>query len=185
MPRIPFIDPEHLTPAQKKIYDEVIAGPRKRIEGPLLVALHNPDLADPWQKLGAELRYHTVFPPRLSEIAILATAQRWRCKLEWHLHERVAREIGMPLALIEQIRVGRRPTEASAEELAVYDFATEQQDLRAVSAETYGKVLARWGARGTVELVALIGYYTLVAMTLNSHDFPLPPGTPQPFGADS
>jgi 4-carboxymuconolactone decarboxylase len=181
MPRIPFIDPDKLTPAQREVYDAVLAGPRRRIQGPLLVALHNPALADAWQKLGTELRYRTIFPPRLSEIAILVTAQRWRCQLEWHLHASIARQAGVDAAAIEAIRRGRRPDGAADDAAEIYDFAREQQDLRAVSAPTYGRVLKRWGVTGVVELTALIGYYTMVAMTLNSHEFPLPAGATAPF----
>jgi len=39
----------------------------------------------------------------------------------------------------------------------------------------------RWQALGVVELTALIGYYTMVSMTLNAHEIPLPEGQKPPL----
>ena len=181
MPRIPLVTPQTLTPEQRKVYDAVAAGPRGTVQGPLLAALHRPELADKWQQLGELLRYRTSLPPRLSEIAILVTAQRWRCQLEWHLHEGFARKAGVPGALIDDILAGRRPTTAEPQELAAHDYAAELHDRHAVSEDTYRRALGHWGVVGVVELTALIGYYTMVAMTLNAHEFSLPAGVDPPF----
>jgi 4-carboxymuconolactone decarboxylase len=182
VPRIPFITADTaMTSEQRKVYDVVARGPRGKVQGPLLAALHRPELADKWQQLGELLRYRTTLPARLSEIAILVTAQRWRCQLEWHLHEGFALDAKVPRAVLDDIHAGRRPTTAGAEELAVYDYAAELQDHRSVSDETYRRALGHWGVLGVVELTALIGYYTMVAMTLNAHEFPLPAGIEPPF----
>jgi 4-carboxymuconolactone decarboxylase len=181
VPRIPFPTPDTMTPEQRKVYDAVAAGPRGKVQGPLLAALHRPELADKWQQLGELLRYRTTLPARLSEIAILVTAQRWRCQLEWHLHEGFALAAQVPRAVIDDIHAGRRPANADADALAVYDYAAELQECRFVSEQTYRRALGLWGVVGVVELTALIGYYTMVAMTLNAHEFPLPAGVEPPF----
>jgi 4-carboxymuconolactone decarboxylase len=182
VPRIPFVTPDTaMTPEQRKVYDTVASGPRGKVQGPLLAALHRPELADKWQQLGELLRYRTTLPLRLSEIAILVTAQRWRCQLEWHLHEGFALQASVPRAVVDDIRAGRRPASAEQLELAVHDYAAELQDRRAVSEETYRRALGYWGVVGVVELTALVGYYTMVAMTLNAHEFPLPAGVEPPF----
>jgi 4-carboxymuconolactone decarboxylase len=181
VPRIPLVTPDALTPEQRKVYDAVASGPRGKVQGPLLAALHRPELADKWQQLGELLRYRTTLPARLSEVAILVTAQRWRCQLEWHLHEGFALKAELPRAVIDDIHAGRRPARAEPQELAIYDFAAELHDRRAVSEETYRRALDYWSVVGVVELTALIGYYTMVAMTLNAHEFPLPAGVEPPF----
>jgi 4-carboxymuconolactone decarboxylase len=182
VPRIPFVTPDTaMTPEQRKVYDTVASGPRGKVQGPLLAALHRPELADKWQQLGELLRYRTTLPLRLSEIAILVTAQRWRCQLEWHLHEGFALQASVPRAVIDDIRAGRCPASAEPQELAVHDYAAELQDRRGVSEETYRRALGHWGVVGVVELTALVGYYTMVAMTLNAHEFPLPAGVEPPF----
>src|SRR5439155_20235029 len=114
-------------------------------------------------------------------IAILVTAQRSRCQLEWHLHEGFAEKAGVARAVIDDIHAGRRPTAAEPHMLAIYDYAAELQERRAVSEVTYRRAFDYWGVVGVVELTALIGYYTMVAMTLNAHEFLLPDGVQPPF----
>ena len=181
MARIPLVTRETLTPEQRPIYEAVVAGPRGKVEGPLLAALHRPELADRWQRLGEVLRYRTVFPARLSEVAILVTAQRWACQLEWHIHARVALDAGLEPEIIADLKAGRRPGGGNEEVLAIRDYCVELQDARRVSDRTYRRVLDRWDVAGVVELTALVGYYTMVAMTLNAHEFPLPDGENLPF----
>src|SRR5438876_944691 len=106
VPRIPLVTPDALTSEQRKVYDAVASGPRGKVQGPLLAALHRPELADKWQQLGELLRYRTTLPARLSEIAILVTAQRWRCQLEWHLHAGFALRAGVPRAVVDDIHAG-------------------------------------------------------------------------------
>ena len=74
---------------------------------------------------------------------------------------------------------GRRSADAKA--LAVYDYAVELTANGHVRQSTYDAVLKDWGALGIVELTALIGYYTMVAMTLNAHQIPLPDGVAPPL----
>lgn len=181
MARIPLIDPDNLTAEQREVYDRVVSGPRGRVQGPLLAALHRPELADKWQQFGEILRYRTSLPARFSEIAILVTAVRWRCELEWHLHTGFALTAGVTQVVIYDIFLGRQPREATAEEIAVYDFAADLLNLGRVRPEAYEKILSRWNVVGVVELTALIGYYTMVAMTLNAHEFPLPAGVTPVF----
>jgi 4-carboxymuconolactone decarboxylase len=83
--------------------------------------------------------------------------------------------------VIDDIYAGRRPTSAEPQMLAIHDYAAELQERRSVSDATYQRVLDDWGVVGVVELTALIGYYTMVAMTLNAHEFPLPAGVEPPF----
>lgn len=182
MPRIPLIDkPDGLSPEQQRVLASVVSGPRGKIQGPLMAALHNPRLAEKWSELGAMLRYTTCLPARLSELAILVTARAWDAQLEWHIHERIARETGVEQAIVEAIRAGRRPDDADTEALEIHDFVAELQSTKRVSQPVYDKVLARWGVNGVVELTALTGYYSMVAMTLNAHEFALPDGAEAPL----
>lgn len=181
MPRIPFPTPETMSPEQRAVYDAVVKGPRGVVRGPLLAALHRPELADKWQQLGEILRYRTSLPPRLNELAILVTARHWRCQLEWHIHEQAACQAGLDQTIIDDLRRGRRPVAADPETLAIHDYCSELHEAKRVSDTTYREVLHRWGVVGVVELTALIGYYSMVAMTLNAHEFPLPEGTTPPL----
>jgi 4-carboxymuconolactone decarboxylase len=93
----------------------------------------------------------------------------------------MARQAGLPQAVIDDVHAGRRPAALDDDGLAVLDYAEELNRRRTVGETNYQRVLARWHAVGVVELTALIGYYTMVAMTLNCHDIPLPDGVPPPL----
>ena len=181
MARIPLPTPETLTPEQRRVYDAVVSGPRGELRGPLRAALHRPELADKWQQLGELLRYRTSLPPRLSELAILVTARHCDCQLEWLIHAEMARKAGLAEPVIENIRT-RRPIESIDQaECDIYAYAEELNRNNTVGYETHRRIRERFGTVGVVELTALIGYYTMVAMTLNAHEIPLPDGATPPL----
>jgi len=177
MSRIPLISADNLTPEQRVVYDRIVTGPRKMIVGPLRAALHNPELAEHWQQLGALLRYRTSLPQRVKEIAILVTARRWNSELEWQVHEAAARTADVPAGTIAAIREARADVPDDPADAAVYEFVRELQETGRVSHQAYQRAHERFGTVGIVELTALVGYYTMVAMTLNAHEIVLPDGS--------
>ena len=84
--RISFPTPDTMTAEQRQVYEQIVSGPRGTLVGPLRAALHNPALADRWQRLGQVLRFETSIPTHLNELAILVTARRWNSDLEWGIH---------------------------------------------------------------------------------------------------
>ncbi len=174
--RISLPDPASMTPEQRAVYDTVVSGPRGAVIGPLRAALHSPELADRWQRLGEILRFRLTIPKRLGELAILVTARRWNAELEWVVHAEAALKAGVAPAVVEAILDGRAPKFSDPDEAEVYVFVRELQLSGRVGDPAYDAVRTRWGERGVVELTALTGYYTMVAMTLNTHRIPLPDG---------
>ena len=181
MPRIPLFPSDDMSPEQRRVHDAVVAGPRGELRGPLRAVLHRPELADKMQQLGELLRYRTSLPPHLKELAILVTGRHCHAQLEWHIHEQMAVKAGLSPDVIADVHAGRRPRALDADGLAIYDYAEELNRRKTVGETNYRRVLERWQAVGVVELTALIGYYTMVAMTLNCHDIPLPEGVPPPL----
>ena len=175
-PRLPLPRADSLSDAQRRVYDAIESGPRGTVPDLFMALLHNAELADRIQSLGALLRYETSLAPRLSELAILAIARHWSCQYEWHWHAPDAAQAGLPEAVIEAIKHRRPPPLTATDETAVYDYTCELQANRAASDETYDKALALLGPAGVVELTALNGYYAMIAMTLNEHRVPLPDG---------
>ncbi len=180
MDRIPFPTREQMTPEQQAVHDAVIAGPRGVMVGPLRAAIHNPELARRWSALGEILRFDTGLPKRVTELAIVVTGRRWTSQLEFLIHGRAAVAAGVPEAVIEAIRDGE-PPELDEQDGETYEFARQLQQTGQVAAATYAAFRARWGDRGVVELTAVIGYYTMVSMTLNAHEIPLPQGEAAPL----
>lgn len=173
-PRISFPDKDGMTPEQKRVFDSIVNGKRGELVGPLRAALHNPELAERWSKLGETLRFSTGLPPRLSELAILLTARVWNSELEWTIHRRAAEVAGLEAHIIDAIRKLEAPRLSFEADRELYSFVVEMLNNAKVSDDTYKPILERWGEIGTVELTALVGYYSMVALTLNIHRIPLP-----------
>ncbi len=170
-----------MTANQRKVYEAVIAGPRGEIKGPLLAALHRPELADKWQQFGELLRFRTSVPPRHTELAILVTARCCNCPFEWYAHSGPARSAGIEHEYMQSIVDQETPNFTDPLDLAVYIFALELQRKKNVDDGPYQAVLDAYGVVGVVELTAVIGYYTMVAMTLNAHRIPMPADVPAAF----
>ncbi len=183
-PRIPLPGPEDMTPDQKAVYDKIVSGPRGMLVGPLRAALHNPSLADRWQALGQVLRFETRLPPELTELAILVTARHWNSELEWTIHAREARKAGLHDAIIDAIRQCEVPGLDREDQREIFEFSRELLENGKVGDCLYAALLARWGPSGVVELTALVGYYSMVAMTLNTHRIPLPDHIPAELNSD-
>ena len=181
MPRIDLPSPDRMDPEQHRVHDRIVAGPRGRIQGPLRAALHNPELAERWSALGELLRYRTTLSPRHSELAILVTGRACRSPFEWYAHRLEGEKAGIEPHLLEALLEQRELDGPGSDDALVVRFATELNRFNSVSDATYDAALARFGARTVVELTALVGYYTMVAMTLNAHEIPLPEGVEPAF----
>jgi len=160
---------------QRAVYDDIVTGPRGRLVGPLRAVLHNATLADRWQRFGQVLRYETSLPAHLNELAILITARRWNSDLEWAIHSQDAVRAGLSEQWVEAVRTGAVPdfaTDTAARE--IYDYTRELLLNGDVSDSVHAAVKARWNEAGVVELTSVIGYYSMVAMILNTQQVPLP-----------
>ena len=178
MPRIPLVFDDTMTEAQRRVYDAMMNGPRRSPPvGPLAAAMHRPELAEAWSALGVVLRLNSSFPPRLREFVILLVGRFWDCQFEWVSHEGEARKAGLSAEAIETLRRGGAVF-AAADEQAIHDYAIALLRDHRASDATYQRVLTAYGAAGIVELTALIGYYAMVALTLNAHEIGVPEGEP-------
>ena len=182
-PRLPRIDAAALTAEQQALADSIKAGPRGtfKMSGPFAVYLHAPPYGQLAQTLGGHLRFKTSVPPRLSEFAILCTAQFWKAQYEWVAHAVIAEKQGVKEATIRAIQAGRPPKSAPKDEMAIYAFVKELYAKRRVGTATYNRVRKILGDTGVVELVGILGYYVMISMTLNVFRMPVPEGNAPPF----
>ncbi len=165
--RLPELTDATMTQDQRRVLDAILQGPRGNLDGPFLAWVHSPELADPAQQLGAYCRYHTSLPLRLSELAILVTAQWWQSQAEWQIHASIALAAGLNQEQIEALRQGLKPPFSEQDEALVYRIGTELYATRRISNALYQEAVALFGEPALVELVGIYGYYALVAMTLN------------------
>jgi 4-carboxymuconolactone decarboxylase len=181
MSRYREITVAEMNPAQKAVHDQIIAGRRGRFGGPFQLLIRAPEICQHAAPLGETLRWGTSLPPRLSELAICMTAKFWRAQYEWYAHAPLAVEAGVPAAAIEAIRTGGTPHFTAADEALVFKVCTEIIKTQRLSDASFAEVTGALGEQGLVELVSLIGYYTLIGNTLNVFQVPLPAGETPPF----
>jgi 4-carboxymuconolactone decarboxylase len=182
-PRLAKLDENNLTAEQRALADSIKSGPRGqfKMSGPFAIFLHAPTFGELAQKLGGHLRFKTGVSPRLSEFAIMCTAQHWKAQYEWAMHEPMAVKQGVKPQTIRDIQSGRAPKSAPRDEMAIYAFIKELYAKKRVSTGAYNRVKKLLGDAGVVELVGILGYYAMVSMTLNTFKAPLPQGMKAPF----
>ncbi len=194
--RLPSIGLDRMSSEQRELFERITGGARGRararadfldeqggLRGPFNPWLYCPALGEPAQRLGESLRFGGQLPGRVRELAILVVAAAWRAQYEWWAHARIGRAEGLCEDLLEALRTGRTPELLDPADAAVYDFVRELVETRRVSPPVYERAVSALGEAGTVELVMLAGYYTLVSMTLNAFEIPLPRGESAPFPA--
>ncbi|HET9192556.1 MAG TPA: carboxymuconolactone decarboxylase family protein [Vicinamibacterales bacterium] len=165
--RFPPLPPEQLTADQQAAVDELVASPRGGVIGPFIATLRSPELTRRLQRLGEYLRYNAALPEKLREMAILLTAREWKQGFEWDVHAPLAAQAGLSDTVIAAIAHGHAASSMGPDELLVYSVFTELHRTRAVTDATYGAACRQFGEQGVIDLVALIGYYTTLAMIMN------------------
>ena len=171
--RMPPLPAERLTEAQKKAAAEFEAA-RGTLSGPWSVMLRSPEMINRARSLSDYLRFNSSLPPRLSEFVILITAREWTQQYEWNAHHSLAMKGGLNPEIAKAVAEGRRPEKMADDEAALYDFCIELHRNRSVSDATYARAVAKFGEQGVVDAIGLSGWYTLVAMVLNTARTPLP-----------
>ena len=174
--RLKLLAPEEMSPDQKATYDESIAGKRGKPPAPMMAWLNSPEMARHATRLGETLRFNTMFPAKLSEIAILVTARHWTSHYEWFAHKRLALAGGMDPKIADDIRDRRTPAFDDPKSQMIYDVAKSLHEGHGVPKPLYDEAVKVLSERGVVEVIGLCGYYTMVSMTLNTFEFGLPDG---------
>jgi 4-carboxymuconolactone decarboxylase len=121
--RLKLLSPGEMNPDQKETYEEAIAGKRGAAPAPMMAWLNSPQMARHATRLGEQLRFNTIFPAKLSEIAILVTARHWTAHYEWWAHKRLALKGGMDPQIIDDIRDRRTPRFDDPKGQMIHDVA--------------------------------------------------------------
>jgi 4-carboxymuconolactone decarboxylase len=175
MPRLPEIDPEKLSPEQRAIYDRMV-GLRGHMRGPFAVWLRNAELCQNAANLQEMFAGRVSLDRRLLEVMILVAARQATAQYAWFIHEPHALKFGIAPEIVEAIRERRTPDFAREDERLVYDLTTELNTTKTLSEASYQRGMAMFGEKVMVELVSAIGFYMMVAVTLNAFAVPVPDG---------
>jgi 4-carboxymuconolactone decarboxylase len=179
--RLQAIPPEDWTDAQRAAARAIIEGPRGALYGPFVPLLRSPEVMGHAQRMGEYLRYRSAIGVRLSELAILVTAREWDQQVEWAIHAPIALQVGIPQDVIDAIARRERPAAMLVDEAVVHDFCTELHRSKRVSNRVYADALALFGEQGVVDLIGVNGYYTFLAMVMNTARTEAPPSEAAPL----
>ena len=179
--RMPPIPADRLTDAQKKAIEEFKAARAVDISGPFVPLLRSPEVMSRARAMGDYLRFKSSLPPRLSEFVILLTARRWTQQYEWHAHMPLALQGGLKDEIVAAIAAGRRPAAMAADEEAIYQLWDEVQRNQGASDATYANARDKIGEQGIIDVLGITGYYTTLAMVMNTARTPLPAGVAPPL----
>ena len=181
--RMPPIPADKMTDAQKKAAAEFAATRNAAPTGPFGVLLRVPELMDLGLKWRQHVQSRSVLDQRQAEFVIHVPARQWTQQYEWNAHYAAALKAGLKPEVIAALAAGRRPEQMAEDEAILYDLCTELQRNHGVSDATYARALARFGEAGIVEATSQAGYYTLLAMVMNTARTPLPAGAKPPLAA--
>ena len=174
--RLPPLSPDAYDQAQKDAAADFLATRKVGFSGPWHVFIRSPELLTHAQRMGEYLRYRCKLSGRISEFVILLVARDWTQDFEFGTHRKHGLKAGLTEDVVAAIAEGRRPQGLDEELSLIWDFVTEVQRTRRVSDATYAQALARFGEQGVIDLAGIIGYYSLLALTMNVARVPPPEG---------
>jgi 4-carboxymuconolactone decarboxylase len=182
MSRLPTSRRDDLAPEAQQLWDAIVSGRGAQLvtaegglAGPFNAFVTAPEVGRRLSDLGQQVRFGTSIDRRLLEVAIITTGARWHAEFEWWAHARMAREHGVPGAVVDAIGHGEDPPFAAADERTIYTAARQLAGTGRLTEEAYADAQQLLGDAGMVELVSLCGYYTLISFLLNAFAVPLPP----------
>ena len=168
--RYPELRMDQLNAAQKAYVESLQKPPRNNTTAlknpPFKVYMRSPELATKLEAMSDYVRWGTGQPPRLTELAIMITARQWSSQWIFRGHYRASVRGGLDPSVGADIAAGKRPTKMKEDETILYNYATEMYRDKAVSDATFAAAVKTFGEKGLIELVATMGYYDIVAMTL-------------------
>jgi 4-carboxymuconolactone decarboxylase len=161
---------------QRTMTTNLLNGPRRGMGGPFNVLLRSPEMGDLAQKLGEYARFRPSVPAKIRELAIIVTARHWTAQYEWNAHRNAAAQAGLKEDIIKAIADRKRPAGMQPDEEAAYNFASELLETKGVSDATFKAAVDKFGEKGVVDIIGVMGYYQMVSMLLNVDRYPLPNG---------
>jgi 4-carboxymuconolactone decarboxylase len=159
---------DQLTPEQQQMAVMLKTPPRSSElnGGPFNAYARSPGLGLLLLHVSDYVRFNSSLAPRLSEFAIMIAARQWSQPYEWRAHYPLAIKGGLDRQIVVDLGAGRRPQSMKDDETALYDFCTELYRDKNVSDAVFKAALSKFGERGIMDLIGIIGYYDIASMAL-------------------
>lgn len=179
--RMPPIPAERLTDEQRKAVADISSGLRGEIRGPYWPILRSPGFLMSVHRVGEYTRYHCPLDHRINEMATLMGARAWTQQYAWNAHYGKAVKAGLMPSTLDALAEGRRPPEMQKDEEILYDFVTEVLANKSASDATYERTVAQFGESGVIDILGIVGYYSMLAMIMNVARTAFTDGRPLPL----
>lgn len=170
----PITRKQQLAPADQPIADTII-GSRGSLEGPFSVFLHSPELAGRLAHLGAFVRFEGTLDMRVRVLAALTVGREFEAAYIWGAQTGIARQRDVAETTIAAIR-DNRSDGIPAEDLMVVEFTRTLLRQHRLTDEAAAAMRQRLGDDGFIQLTGAIGYYSMLAMTVNACELDPAPG---------
>ena len=179
MPRLPEVLDGNALPEDKQFIHDYLKETRGAVRLPFSAVLNNPELTYRVAHLGSLIRFDSVLPDKVRELAILATAREVDARFEWAAHSRIAKELGVTDEQVDAIANRKAPQGFSEEDALPINVALELRRKNELSDASFETAKAKYGDAGVIELIATVGYYSLMGCLLNGLQIEPAPDAPQ------
>jgi 4-carboxymuconolactone decarboxylase len=179
--RFPLLKLEQLNDQQRPLADEILKVSSIGISGPFNLMLRSPVMGQRMFAMLDYLRFNTSVPRKLNEFAILIQARLWTSQVEWAAHYPIALKAGLPQAVADDLKLGKRPASMQPDEAAVYDLCVDLAKDHVVSDATFKKARELFSDQQIVDLIMVSGVYITLAMLSNTAEDATPGGKTPPL----
>jgi 4-carboxymuconolactone decarboxylase len=162
----PITRKDQLAAKDQAVADAITAS-RGGIQGPFTMFLHSPELAGRVAHLGAYVRFEGSLDMRVRVLAAMTVARELDAVYVWGAQTGGARRLGVPESTIAAIR-DRHSRGLPPEDAQVVDFTRQLLNRHRIEEASAKAMLARFGSDQFIQLTGAIGYYAMLAMTVNA-----------------
>lgn len=171
---------ETATPEQAKIAD-VLYGARGSAgySGPYAYFLNDAKLTGLANALGDYLRVGgDSLDRRYATLAIAMTVRHWNASYAWSVHSANAVKFGLGQPFVDGLLNRKRPASfTEPKDEVVYDYVSHLLSAKAIPVDLERRAIDALGKAGVVDLVAVVGFYTMIGLGCLAFDPQLPPNT--------
>ena len=167
MARLTPITSKDQVPAKDHAIVDAIVQSRGALQGPFTMFLHCPELAGRLAHLGAFVRFEGALDMRVRVLAAMTVARELDAVYVWGAQTGGARRLGVPEATITAIRE-KHSRGVAPEDAQIVEFTRQLMREHRVDDASVKALRARFGDEGFIQLTGTIGYYSMLAMTVNA-----------------
>jgi 4-carboxymuconolactone decarboxylase len=162
----PITSKDQVASEHQATFDSIVQS-RGAVQGPFTMFLHSPEVAGRVAHLGAYVRFEGSLDMRVRVLAAMTVAREFEAVYVWGAQTGGARRLGVPETTITAIRENHSRS-IPPEDAEIVDFTRQLLRKHRIDDATTKKLQARFGNDEFIQLTSAIGYYSMLAMTVNA-----------------